>query len=174
MPMDLEATVEQRFQSFGTETMGTVGSFMVGTNEAYLDAADGGTVVDADIFTDADSSVTISGDFSFAEMAWLDESMDCDTGTPADLLQREDDMVMDELMEQMPSDFETAMYLCISVPTGEDAGAIPATDPYIVNTEYAGGTPDAGWPAEWQPAANQCWFALNPRQPCCEVRLGGR
>ena len=56
-------------------------------------------------------------------------------------------MVMDELLEQMPSAFETAMYLCISVPTGEDAVAIPATDPYIVNTEYAGGTMDAGWPA---------------------------
>ena len=33
MPMDLEATVEQRFQMFGATTMGTLGSFMVGTNE---------------------------------------------------------------------------------------------------------------------------------------------
>ena len=32
MPMDLEATVEQRFKSFGGETMGMLGSFMVGVN----------------------------------------------------------------------------------------------------------------------------------------------
>ena len=149
MPMDLQATVEQRFQSFGTATMGTVGSFLVGTTETYLNAADGGTVVDADIFTNATSSVTISGDFSFADMAWLDDSADCAELSPTDLLQTDGDMVMDELDGQMPDDFSEAMYLCISVAaaTGDDAVVIPATDPYIVNTEYAGGTPMAGWPA---------------------------
>ena len=147
MPMDLEATVEQRFQMFGTETMGTLGSFMVGVNDEYLDADGGQEVVTTDIYADAESSVTISGDFSFASTAWLDDSMACDEPSPTDLLQRDDDMVMDELTEQLPSAFDTAMYLCISVPTGDDAVAIPATDPYIVNTEYAGGTPMAGWPA---------------------------
>ena len=148
-PLDLEATVEQRFQSFGAATMGTVGSFIVGTNEAYLNAADGTAVADTDIFTNAESSVTISGDFSFASTAWLDDSMMCDEieADRTDLLQREDGVPMDELTEQMPSAFETAMYLCISALTGDDAVAIPATDPYIVNTEYAGGTMDAGWPA---------------------------
>ena len=73
--------------------------------------------------------------------------MDCDEGSPVDLRQMDGDMVMDELTAQMPEDFAAAMYLCISVPTGEDAVAIPATDPYIVTTEYAGGTMDAGWPA---------------------------
>ena len=148
MPMDLEATVEQRFMSFGGESMGTVGSFEVGTNEEYLVAEGGAAVADTNIFTDADSSVTISGDFSFASAAWLDDSMDCnDPPDGLGLLQKDDDMVMDELTEQMPSDFTTAMFLCISVPTEDDAGAIPATDPYIVTTEYAGGTMDAGWPA---------------------------
>ena len=63
------------------------------------------------------------------------------------MLQKEDDMVLDELVEQLPSAFATAMYLCISVPTGDDAVAIPATEPYMVTTEYAGrNTMDAGWP----------------------------
>ena len=148
MPMYLEATVEQRFQSFGPDvTMGTLGSFMVGTNVEYLDAADGGAVAGADIYTNDDSSVTISGDFSFADMAWLDDSMDCAEPSPMNLLQTEDEMNMDELEEQQPDDFSEAMYLCISVPTGEMAVAIPETAPYMVSTEYAGGTPDAGWPA---------------------------
>ena len=93
MPMDLEATVEQRFMSFGpvSETMGTtgtLGSFMVGVNIVYLDAEDGGAVATDDIYTDTESSVTISGDFSFASTAWLDDSMACDEGSPMDLLQR--------------------------------------------------------------------------------------
>ena len=149
MPMDLEATVEERFQSFGPEgTTGTLGSFMVGTNGDLLNAGSGAAVVDTDIYTNAESSVTISGDFSFASMAWLGASMACDDQSPDNLLQTEDEINMDELMGQMPDDFDTAMYLCISVPTGEDAVAIPATDPYIVTTEYAGGTMDAGWPAD--------------------------
>ena len=146
-PMDLEATVEQRFQSFGDESTGMLGSFIVGTNEDLLNADDGMAVTDDDIFTDADSSVTISGDFSFASMAWLVETgTACDAGTPTDLLQREDETVMDELMEQIPSAFETAQHLCISVPEGDDAVAIPATAPYIVTTEYDAGTAMAGWP----------------------------
>ena len=146
----LEATVEQRFRMFGTETMGTVGSFIVGTNREYRNAADGELVAQTNIYDNMESSVTISGDFSFASAAWLDAEPACDDTGDDDaenLLQSEDDMVMDELKARLPSAFETAQYLCISVPTGDDAVAIPATDPYIVNTEYAGGTMDAGWPA---------------------------
>ena len=57
--MDLVATVEQRFQSFGGETKGTLGSFMVGVKTEYLNAADGEDVEIADIYADAESSVTI-------------------------------------------------------------------------------------------------------------------
>ena len=146
MPMDLQATVEQRFMSFGDATMGPLGSFMVDTNDELLNAVDGTDVEQTDIYDNDMSSVTISGDFSFALAAWLDEEAACDD-TGETLLQTEDETVMDELTEQMPSAFATAMYLCISVPTGENAVAIPATDPYIVTTKYAGGTPDAGWPA---------------------------
>ena len=32
------------------------------------------------------------------------------------------------------------------MPTGDDAVAIPATAPYMVTTDYAAGTMDAGWP----------------------------
>ena len=53
--------------------------------------------------------------------------MDCSRTTPetqTDLLRREDEMVMDELKEQIPSAFATdenppmAMYLCIRCPPG--------------------------------------------------------
>ena len=43
-PLNLTATVEDRFEMFGTETMGSLGSFIVGTNEEYLVAATGGQV----------------------------------------------------------------------------------------------------------------------------------
>ena len=154
MPLNLEATVEQRFQSFGTgddNNKGTLGSFMVGVKTEYLNAADGAAVAQINIYDNDESSVTISGDFSFASMAWLDAMADC-SGEPDDLLLREDEMVMDELKERMPSAFATdavpptAMYLCISVPEGDEAVAIPATDPYMVTTEYAEGTMGAGWP----------------------------
>ena len=147
-PMNLTATVEERFMSFGPETMGTLGSFMVGANTELRNADDGSAVVVGDIITTDDtSSVTISGDFSFAEMAWLQTAEVCDTTDATDLLQRDDETVMDELMEQTPAAFTTdAQYLCISVPTGEDAMAIPATAPYMVTTAYAAGTEGAGWP----------------------------
>ena len=148
-PMDLEATVDERFKSFGMATMGTLGSFMVGANAEFLNADDGSAVAVGDIITTDDtSSVTISGDFSFVSAAWLDDDGMCDV--PPDglgLVQKEDETVMDDLMEQTPLAFTTAaQYLCISVPTGEDARAIPATDPYMVTTEYAAGTEMAGWP----------------------------
>ena len=99
------------------------------------------------IATGDTSSVTISGDFSFASMAWLQTAELCNTTDATDLLQRDEETVMDELMEQTPEAFTTeAQYLCISVPTGEDARAIPATAPYMVTTEYAAGTEGAGWP----------------------------
>ena len=151
MASNLVATVEERFQMFktatGTTAMGTLGSFMVETNVAYLHAATGGVVNQANIYSNDDSSVTISGDFSFAEMAWLQTAPVCDDATQAPNLRRMDgEMVLEELTAQMPNAFETAQYLCISVFTGENAVAIPETGPYMVTTEYAAGTTDAGWP----------------------------
>ena len=147
-PMNLTATVEERFMSFGTETTGTLGSFMVGVNTEYLDAEDGEMVMLDDIIEPGDtSSVTISGDFSFVSAAWLDDDGMCDE--PPDglgLVQKDDETVMDDLMEQTPDAFTDAQYLCISVPTGEEAVAIPATAPYMVTTAYTAGTEDAGWP----------------------------
>ena len=147
MPMDLQATVEHRFMSFNGVAKGPLGSFMVGTDTDLLNAVGGAPVTETDIYDNAESSVTISGDFSFASAAWLDEQAACDD-TSETLLQTEDDMNMDELDEQLPNVFNTAMYLCISVHTGEMAVAIPETAPYMVTTEYAGGTPMAGWPAD--------------------------
>ena len=149
-PMDLEATVDERFKSFGPMgTMGTLGSFMVGANTELLAADDGVAVVlGEDIIEEAladGSSVTISGDFSFVSAAWLDDDDACDdTVEGRGLVQTEDETVLDELTAVAPP--TVAMYLCISVPTGEDAMAIPATDPYMVTTEYAAGTEMAGWP----------------------------
>ena len=147
MPMNLVATVEERFMSFGGMPMGTLGSFEVGMVTPALTHADGSPVeLEEIIATDETSSVTISGDFSFASMAWLQTAALCASGGD-DLLQREDETVMDELTAQNPSVFATdAQYLCISVPMGDDAVAIPATAPYMVTTEYAAGTSMAGWP----------------------------
>ena len=147
-PMNLVATVEERFMSFAGVAMGTLGSFEVGMVTPALTHADGTDVELEEIIATGDtSSVTISGDFSFASMAWLQTAETCSTTDATDLLQRDEETVMDELMEQTPEAFTTdAQYLCISVPTGEEAVAIPATAPYMVNTEYAAGTPMAGWP----------------------------
>ena len=121
---------------------------MVGVNTEYLDAEDGEMVMLDDIIEPGDtSSVTISGDFSFVSAAWLDDDGMCDE--PPDglgLVQKDDETVMDDLMEQTPDAFTDAQYLCISVPTGEEAVAIPATAPYMVTTAYTAGTEDAGWP----------------------------
>ena len=142
---NLVATVETRFKSFGTETMGTLGSFMVAANTDLLDAANGGMVMLDDIIENDDSSVTISGDFSFASLAWLQTAAICAPG--GDLRKIEEDgTVMDELTAQTPSAFAAPQYLCISVPTGDEAVAIPETDAYMVTTEYAAGTENAGWP----------------------------
>ena len=146
--MNLGATVAHRFMSFNGVAMGTLGTFTVGLKPDLLTAA--GTEIDEllDIIaTGATSSVTISGDFSFAEMAWLDTTKDC-SGTPTDLLDRDGETVMDELMAQPPSAFVAlspatdTKYLCISVPDagGDNAVAIPETDPYMVTTKYAAGT----------------------------------
>ena len=150
-PKNLLATVEERFMSFGpvsgtVGTIGTLGSFEVGTNETFLSAVDGGAVVDADIYANGQSSVTISGDFSFASMAWLQAAAVCDTTGATNLRQVDGETVMDELTAQMPDDFADPQYLCISVPT-VDAMAIPETAPYMVTTKYAGGIENAGWPA---------------------------
>ena len=142
---NLVATVETRFKSFGTETMGALGSFMVAANEVLLDAANGGTVMLDDIIENDDSSVTISGDFSFTSLAWLQTAAICASGDDLRKIE-EDGTVMDELTAQTPSVFAAQQYLCISVPTGDEAGAIPETDAYMVTTEYAAATENAGWP----------------------------
>ena len=81
MPVDLGTTVEHRFTSFGGAAMGTLGSFIVGANTDLLAANDGAAVIlGEDIIKDTvamGSSVTISGDFSFATRAWLDTANTC-------------------------------------------------------------------------------------------------
>ena len=149
-PKYLTATVEQRFKSFGGMTMGTLGSFMVRANTDLLAADDGEAVVlEEDIIEDTvalGSSVTISGDFSFVTRAWLDTAETC--LETENLLQMKDGEVSDtmELTAVDPSAVTTEQFLCIAVPMGEDAVAIPETEPYMVTTAYAAGTMDAGWP----------------------------
>ena len=157
MANDLTATVEERFKMFlatapatGTTTTGTLGSFMVGANMTLLDAdgddgAGQAVTLEDIIATGETSSVTISGDFSFVSMAWLDTVMTCDT--PSDMRKTEgDEKSGTELDVKTPDQVNSTPHLCIAVPTGEDAVAIPETDPYMVTTEYAAGTTDAGWP----------------------------
>ena len=82
MPMDLGATVQHRFMSFNGLAMGTVGSFMVDLVPGLANAASGVTIVELSeiIATGTTSSVTISGDFSFASMAWLQTAPICASG----------------------------------------------------------------------------------------------
>ena len=83
-PMNLVATVEERFMSFGGMLMGTLGSFEVGMVTPALKNAATGHECSANWRTslriDDTSSVTISGDFSFASMAWLQTAPLCVLG----------------------------------------------------------------------------------------------
>ena len=148
MANDLTATVEERFKSFGPMgTEDTLGSFMVGTvTPALKNALDGQDVTLENIIaTDDTSSVTISGDFSFVSMAWLEDGAECDT--PVDMRKMEgDERSGTELDVKTPTEVNATPHLCIQVPSGDEAVAIPETDPYMVTTEYAVGTPMAGWP----------------------------
>ena len=157
MAVNLEATVKERFKSFGGDFKGTLGSFMVGIAPAMpplLNAADGEEVMLGNIIKLADdgsvtmdSSLTISGDFSFVSSAWLAATNECTPeSSPPGLVQKEDEKVLDKLMAQPPS--AVAQHFCISVHEGDDAAAIPATAPYMVTTEYAPGTTNAGWPPD--------------------------
>ena len=94
------------------------------------------------------SSVTISGDFSFASACVVGSRSQPTTGLQcderlADQRKTDDEIMLDEL-EVLPNAVLTAQYLCIEVPTGEMAMAIPETEPYMVTTEYTAGTTDGG------------------------------
>ena len=149
-PLNLTATVDERFKSFGSETTGTLGSFVVklaATDPPLRDA----TGVDADLTdiitgtVEDGSSVTISGDFSFVSRAWLDTMDTC--LEDGNLLKMEDGEVSDT-MELTPANppMTDPMYLCISVPVGDDAVVIPETEPYMLTTEYEAASVGAGWP----------------------------
>ena len=91
MPLNLEATVEHRFHELQRCGHGDARQLHGGSLEpGLLTAAEGTVVTDLTniIATDDASSVTISGDFSFAEMAWLDTAATCNVvASPGDLLQ---------------------------------------------------------------------------------------
>ena len=147
-----EATVEHRFVSFGGKAMATLGSFMVSTNTKLLDAEDGGLIdqnADNDVIDPTMGTVTIEGDFSFASRVWLEaEAADVATActTPmGDQRTPDGDEMLDEV-EVPPSAVLEAQDLCIEVPIGEMAMAIPETESYTVTTKYTTGTPDAAFP----------------------------
>ena len=173
-PMSVIARVESSFQNFGTENadndpntpetpilMANLGTFMLGVDPATILVADDGSVatlsdlIDVgstnvdDVETGA-SSVTITGDFSFAGRAWLDDA-DCgdtDTGTN-DLLKREDGKVTDteELEPQTPGYVNANPNVCVMARahTDDDPISIPETT-IMVKTTYKPGTEDAAFP----------------------------
>ena len=160
MPTDVTTTVASSFKQFMGDTtdddmsVANVGSFMVSFKTEHLNASNDtnngaveglGDLVDTSNTTGANprpnSTVTFMGDFSFASMVHVDTAAACDTGSPTDLLMRDDeDMVSDTTMT-MPvnvTTFETAQNLCITVDTSdEDADVrIMATDPYMAVASY--------------------------------------
>ena len=171
IPKDAIAAVENLFKSFWPHVdgspvlMANLGSFTVAEGDA-LSAATGvapvaGTVLDFGTDGTApatgDSSVTISGDFSFASKVTLDAAAGCTTTVTADLLLRDpaDTTVVTDttkLKAVSPATIVAASNLCIHVvdPDGENAVVIPIpdTDKYMVATSYAAGTTDAAFPPE--------------------------
>ena len=160
------ALVSDGFKSFGMKNgpapaaadrdlSETVGSFAIALSATdLLSAVDGSTVstvddlvdvgTDGEAVMDGASSVTFTGDFSFAAMVWLDSDAMCDMQTAtADLLKRDPDdatMVTDTmaLTSQTPATVTANPNLCISVPmsTDEKPVSIPATGKYAAVTTY--------------------------------------
>ena len=97
------------------------------------------------------SSVTITGEFSFAARAWLDDQDCVDSVTDNDLLKREDGKVTDpeELKPQTPAYVNANSNLCIMARahTEDDPISIPEVT-YMVKTTYEEGTTDAAFEPE--------------------------
>ena len=168
------ATVTSKFLSFadGGDTgddpdqVATVGSLAVAADTELLNAANGTAVGDSDLFTatddeangggdgvdtDDDSSVIIRGDFSYASLVSMVDDVNCDAaGNATDLRMDEEDEVRDTTrLKTQPLGYVDGKQLCISVleANDDDAVAIPETAPYLAMVTFAGGTPDAKYPA---------------------------
>ena len=156
-PMSPMALVETSFLSFSPATAGgaprqmaSVGSVQIALAEdvsTWLDGDDGmafdgtlATLINTGALDADGSSVTFSGDFSFASKVTLDNSAGCTTDG-GDLLQRDEDSLVTNTMETAASivtAFEMEMFLCIRVlpADDEDAVRIPDTDPYMVTVNF--------------------------------------
>ena len=165
-PKDLTARVERSFRDFGMTTgdspaailHGTLGSFMVALSSTatarHRNAADGTEIGNMAILINAGSSeantpgtnstVTIKGDFSFVDEAWLDDAAACDETDPADLRITTDGKVTDTTMlkKQSLAYVNLRPHLCIRVPahTAAKPVSIPATGAYMAMTTYKAGT----------------------------------
>jgi hypothetical protein len=163
MPEDPMAITSDRIATVGSEykmfmvpppatgldrDYATLGTVMVDTvDDLRLANADSGGVTGlAQILDDpADAeknSISFMGDFSFASKVHVDAALDC-TGSAAlnaDLRQMDDDdIVMDTTSAVALNEFETMLYLCISVDQeSEDFGTIPDTTHYLAITALEG------------------------------------
>ena len=172
-PQNPTALVSDGFKSFGMKNgsapvnadardlMETVGSFAIELSaDDLLSAADATTVGDVsdlvdvgsngDPVADGASSVTFTGEFSFAAMVWLDSVADCSTQSPTDLLKRDptDSTMVTDMMaltSQTPATVMANANLCISVPmsTDEKPVSIPPTGKYAAVTTYKPTVADA-------------------------------
>lgn len=171
------AEVADGFLNFKDErTTASLGTVMLGVKEMHRQASDGANV-DAleDIMLVGDntetpaapnSTVSFSGDFSFASKVFLHGDDDCGAATgdahindpntdpetaadATDILMMEgegDDAVVAGTTSAVTvgttgsPTFDTAQHLCIMVadPTGEDAKRIPATSAYTAMGSYKG------------------------------------
>ena len=186
--IDQVATVQDKFLKFGDNLMVPLGSVTIGVDTTHQKANGEGVVVVADVYggtgnaaitadadvPDGESTVTISGDFSFASSVWLDDTSndgeapginlcnDGTEGTPVDLRMADDDGPIRDAtdLRPQPVQFVSERNLCIAVldpddpANKEDLVSISETDPYMATATYtAGGTTGAKFAAVGAPQA---------------------
>ena len=162
MPEDPMATMNDRIATVGSEyTMfmvpppatgldrdyATLGTVTVDTeDELRLANADSDNVTGlAQILDTTDpenNSISFMGDFSFASKVHVDDAATCDGDVALnnDLRQMDDDdNVMDTTSAVALTEFETMLYLCITVDqNSEDFASIPDTTHYLAITALEG------------------------------------
>ena len=165
---DVVATVESGFTMFGDSSVANLGSLTITHKKGHRDASfDGNTeplvmglpqLADTGDDGDGDpnSTVTIMGDFSFADMVFLHGDADCGAVDPEnptqstgvdtslaspddDLLIRGDDMMISDatkIMSVNVNDFAMPMHLCIVVDSEDEDLRIPDAGPYMASASY--------------------------------------
>jgi hypothetical protein len=164
------ATVASKFLSFDSGQTATLGSVFVTVDGTARHAVGGANLTpdtpdtgvsalvetglaEADSPTADVTTVVISGDFSFASMAWLAADVaapgdPCETAPEAGLLMTDDDADTTKLMTRTLGFLNANPNLCIMVRAVDDteAVAIPETPPYLATKTFVSAVTGAAFP----------------------------